>query len=92
MRMNPERLSLRFRRDAYEKAINRHDATALLKGFAESWPLFERFGFGADGLAGPAVIFCRRLTTPQRAQRALRRSNSEVMMKGSSVGAILKRG
>jgi hypothetical protein len=50
-------LPLSFRAGPFEKAISWHDATALLKGFAEGWPLFERFGFGVDALAGAAVVF-----------------------------------
>ncbi len=45
-----------FTSHPFIKAIARNDATALLKRFAEGWPLFGRFGPGVDALAGAAIV------------------------------------
>ena len=55
-RVNPERLPLSFGADPFVKTIGWYDATVLLKGFAEGWPLFERLGLRVDTLAGAPVI------------------------------------
>ena len=42
-RVNPERLPLALGTGPFVKAIAGNDATALLKCFAEGWPLFRAF-------------------------------------------------
>jgi hypothetical protein len=44
--VNPKRLPLALGTGPFEKPIGGNDATALLKRFAEGWPLFERFQSG----------------------------------------------
>jgi hypothetical protein len=58
--MNPERLAFAFcgGRHPFVKAIAWNDATPLLEGFAEGWPLFECLGLGVDALARTAAVPC----------------------------------
>jgi hypothetical protein len=54
--VNLKRLLLALGTGPFEKPNGGNDTTAVLKRFAEGWPLFERFGPGVDVLAGAAVV------------------------------------
>jgi hypothetical protein len=89
--VNPERLPLALGTAPFIETIGRNDAAALLEGFAERWPLIERFGLGVDALAGAAIVSGPAIDqTPARASRFSTlefRNDDEVLISGRDIEA-----
>jgi hypothetical protein len=75
----------------FVEAIGWNDATALLEGFAEGWPLFQRFGLGVDALTRTAAVLCPAIDqTPAGALRLSTfefRSDDEVLISRRDIEA-----
>jgi hypothetical protein len=80
-RVNPERLPLALGTGPFVKAIAGNDATAQLKSFPEGCRCSSVSAFALMHWLARLLSIAQRLTNPQRARCAFRRSNSEVMMK-----------